>query len=76
MSLIGNMNLISIEVTPDIASKIRFMAEEGVFALEKGSATLHFEGGKLLTIKTERYSHSRSYPQNENIDIPKIVSIL
>lgn len=52
------MPLISIEVTPDIAQKIRFMAESGVFALKTGNITLNFHEGELKTIKTEMYSYA------------------
>jgi len=36
-------NLYSIEVTADIATKIRVMAELGVFAAKSGSCELHFD---------------------------------
>lgn len=53
------MHLISIEVTPDIASKIRFMAEAGVFALKGASATLNFApNGELKSIKEERFIYA------------------
>ena len=51
------MPLISLEVTPDIAAKIRAMAEAGVFAINKGSATLNFLEGELKSVKTEVYSY-------------------
>lgn len=60
------MPLISIQVTEDIATKIKFMAESGVFAIEKGSATLNFVDKKLLTIKTEIYSHASLSTVNSN----------
>lgn len=48
------MPLVSIEVTPDIAAKIRFMAESGIFAMRGGSATLNFApNGELKSIKQE-----------------------
>lgn len=51
------MQLITIEVTPDIGAKIRGMAEAGVFAIQKGSATLNFVEGELKSIKTEIFTH-------------------
>ena len=51
--------LIKIEVTPDIAAKIRFMAESGIFAIKTGNANLNFHEGVLKSIKTELMS----YPQ-------------
>jgi len=51
-------NLISIEVTPDIAAKLRFLAESGVFAIKTGNATLNFHEGELKTIKIELYTYS------------------
>ncbi len=50
--------LIVIEVTPDVAVKIRFMAETGVFALRTGNVILNIHEGFLKTIKTEVYSHA------------------
>lgn len=35
--------LYSIEVTADIAKKIRVMAEMGVFAQKSGSCEIHFD---------------------------------
>lgn len=52
--------LITIEVTPDIATKIRFMAESGVFAIQNGSATIHFKEGVAKTIKSELYTYAPS----------------
>lgn len=50
--------LINIEVTPDIASKIRFLAEQGVFSMMDGSAELHFKNGQLLTVMTKRMGYA------------------
>lgn len=53
--------LITIEVTPDIAAKIRFMAEGGVFAMAGGSATLNFApNGELKSIKRELFTYAKS----------------
>lgn len=65
-------SLIKIEVTPDIAAKIRALAEEGVFTLETGSAEIHFKDGALLKIIT----HRTSYPHKGSLDIIETSSIL
>lgn len=62
--------LVKIEVTPDIAAKIRVLAEAGVFTLDTGSAEIHFKDCALLKIITHRTS---SYPQ---LDITQTSSIL
>lgn len=36
-------NMYSIEATEDIASKIRILAEQGVFSAKGGSIELHFD---------------------------------
>lgn len=41
--LISEPKLYTIEVTEDIASKIRTMAELGVFAAKNGSCEIHFD---------------------------------
>lgn len=48
-----------MQVTPDIAVKIRALAEAGVFSMVKGNVSLNFDGGELKSVKTEVYS----YPQ-------------
>ena len=50
--------LIAIELAPDVAEKIRFMASSGVFNVPEGSVTLHFKEGKLRTIKRELYTYA------------------
>ena len=67
--------LITIEVTPDIAKKIRDCAEAGVFGIRTGNATINFHEGIIKSIKTEFYS----YPHKEQVvplDIPVKVAIL
>lgn len=54
-----DMQLVNIEVTPDIAEKIRFMAESGVFAIKTGNASLNFLNGGLKSIKTEITSYAQ-----------------
>lgn len=49
--------LISLQVTPDIAAKLLFMSESGLFSIRKGNAILNFDGGKLKSIKTELYCY-------------------
>lgn len=56
------MNLIRIEVTEDIAAKIRSMAEAGVFSIITGNASLNFHEGVLKSVKTEIITHIKSYP--------------
>lgn len=51
----------NIEVTADIATKIRILAESGFFATRGGSCDVHFDGeGKISQIVT--HTHKR-YPQ-------------
>lgn len=50
--------LTTIEVTDDIAAKIRFLAESGVFAIKTGNAVLNFHEGELKTIKTEFFTYA------------------
>lgn len=57
--LTGEIPTIQLEITPDIAEKIRFMSEEGVFGLLTGSAELHFKDGRLLKIITHRTSYQQ-----------------
>lgn len=51
--------LISIEVTPDIALKIRGIAEAGVFSILTGNVTLNFHEGVLKSIKTEIFNYPK-----------------
>ena len=51
--------LIRVEVTPDIALKIRQLAEEGVFTLTKGNVVINIDNGEFLTLKVERISHPK-----------------
>lgn len=53
-------NLIKIEVSEDIATKIRAMAEQGIFTIDTGSAEVHFKDGNLLKIITHRTSYPLS----------------
>lgn len=66
------MKLVTIEVTPDIAAKIRFIAESGVFAIKTGNASLNFLNGNLKSIKTE----IMSYQQVNEVAMNEIGSIL
>lgn len=51
---ISEMPLIPVELTPDIAIKMRFLVESGVFDMRGGSATLNFApNGELKSIKKE-----------------------
>lgn len=50
------MELYQIEVTADIAKKIRLLAEKGVFAMKNGSCDLHFDNnGDISQIVTHTY---------------------
>ncbi len=55
--LTSSVPLITIEVTPDIALKIRGMAEAGVFAIQTGNASINFHEGSIKSIKTEIMSY-------------------
>jgi hypothetical protein len=51
--------LIPVELTPDIAVKLRFMMASGVFDLRGGNAILSFGiKGDLKSIKVETYHHA------------------
>lgn len=65
------MPLITVEVTADIAEKIRFMAEQGVFGIIDGSAELHFKKGRLGTVMTKRISYS----QVDKVEISPILHV-
>lgn len=61
MLQVTSIPLISIELTPDIAAKLRFMVEAGVFDLRGGSATLNFApSGELKSVKKEIFFHAQS----------------
>lgn len=66
------MPTISIEVTADIASKIRLMAEAGVFGLKTGQVTLNIKQGALTTVKLEQFTYAQDLSTSE-VDI-KILS--
>lgn len=54
--------LISVELTPDIAAKMRFMVESGVFDMRGGSVTLNFApNGELKSIKKELFYYTAWY---------------
>lgn len=51
--------LIKLEVTPDIAVKLRFMMTEGIFDIRGGNVTLNFApNGELKSIKKELFSYA------------------
>lgn len=59
MLQVTQIPLISIELTPDIATKLRFMVEAGVFDIRQGSATLNFDAaGSLKSIKKETFTYA------------------
>lgn len=48
--------MYSIEVTGDIAAKIRSLAETGVFAMRGGSCEVHFDNeGNISQVVTHTY---------------------
>ena len=48
--------LYSIEVTEDIATKVRILAETGVFAAKGGSIEIHFDTlGNISQVVTHTY---------------------
>lgn len=64
--------LITVQITPDIAAKLLFMSESGLFSIQKGNATLNFDAGQLKSIKTELYS----YPHLGSVDSLTLEAIL
>lgn len=65
------MPLIKLEVTSDIASKIRFMAESGVFSIKTGNVSLNFHEGTLKSIKSEIFT----YPGVDNLHPNPILTV-
>lgn len=54
--LTSDPNLYVIEVTHDIAAKIRSLAETGVFAMRGGSVEIHFDiEGNISQVVTHSY---------------------
>lgn len=52
-----NSNIYSIEVTDDIASKIRVLAEQGIFSAKGGSVELHFDAlGNISQVVRHTYT--------------------
>lgn len=64
--------LVTIEVTPDIAAKIRLLAESGCFAINTGNATLNFHKGQLKSVKTEVYTYSQELSPQMDSDSLKL----
>lgn len=64
------MPLISIEVTPDIAAKIRMLAEEGVFTLTKGNVVINIDNSSFLTLKVERITHLKKLSTQKDLSSP------
>lgn len=64
--------LITMEVTTDIAYKIRFMAESGVFGMDTGNVSLNIKDGKIMSIKSEIFR----YPQSSSFDSSQSSRIL
>ncbi len=61
MFQVTEIPLVSIEVTPDVAVKLRFIAESGVFDMRGGNAILSFSpAGELKTIKKEVFYYTKT----------------
>lgn len=66
--VITEPTLYSIEVTADIALKIRQMAELGVFTTKSGSVELHFDShGNIAQIVT--HTHHKVIPISSSTSI-------
>ena len=76
MTMLNSSPTVTIEVTPDIALKIRQMADLGVFSLITGTLTLHFLKGELKSGKTEITTHLKGYPQVIGLTAGQEISIL
>lgn len=62
--------LIPVELTPDIAIKLRFMIESGIFDMRGGNAVLSFApNGELKSIKKEQFMYASKLP----VDMKAIV---
>lgn len=62
MLQVTNVPLVNLDVTPDIASKLRFMVSSGVFDMRGGSVTLNFApNGELKSIKKEIFIHNNGF---------------
>lgn len=54
------VQLIPVELTPDIATKLRFMIENGVFDMRGGNVTLNFApNGELKSLKKETFVYAK-----------------
>jgi hypothetical protein len=52
--------LIRIDVTPNIATALKFMIEAGTFDIKGGNVTLSFDpAGNLKTIKKEVFVYNK-----------------
>lgn len=66
--------LIKVELTPDIAVKLRFMMEAGIFDIRGGNAVLSFDAtGHLKSIKRELFTYA--LPVNSEVLMKKDVMI-
>lgn len=72
----SNFDLITIEVTPDVAAKIRALAEAGVFSIKTGNAQCNFVNGQLKTVKTEYYYHYPQVNEKNTLDSVDVEPIL
>lgn len=64
--LIGEIPTYSIEVTEDIAAKVRILAESGFFAAKGGSCEVHFDtSGNISQVVTHTYHR-----------VPRVIPVL
>lgn len=65
--------LYSIEVTEDIASKIRTFAEMGVFAMKSGSVEIHFDSfgnvSQVVSHTHRKVIHTKSISTMDKLKI-------
>lgn len=59
----SSIELYSIEVTADIAQKIRYLAEVGFFAAKRGKCTVNFDNeGNISSVETHQYHYPQVVP--------------
>lgn len=62
--MLNSTKLYSIEVTEDIAAKIRILAEHGVFAAKSGSCDIHFDAlGNISQVVVHSFHKIKLAPQ-------------
>lgn len=70
------MELYSIEVTEDIASKIRTLAETGCFRMRNGSLEIHYDAqGNISQVVTHSYQKVIHTPSISEVDMKRDILI-